>query len=83
MIGWEGCKRKLSAFILRYCPSILPEGIEENSENLRIAGLRLTNRAVDLANRKRNPDYLTATASRELQRSTTKRNSEISKKCGS
>lgn len=37
------------------------------------------NRTMDLASRKRSPDYLTSTSDRELLRITTKRNSEISK----
>lgn len=37
------------------------------------------NRAMNLASRKRSPDYLTSTSDRELLRITTNRNSEISK----
>jgi hypothetical protein len=55
------------------------KGLRKIRKSLRIAGLRLVNRAVDLANRKKSPDYLTTTSDRELLRITTKNNNEIVK----
>jgi hypothetical protein len=59
------------------------KGLRKIRKSLRIAGLRLTNRAVDLARRKMSPDCLASTSDRELLRITIKKNSEISKKYGS
>jgi hypothetical protein len=52
------------------------KGLRKNRKSRRITGLRIRNRAVDLASRKRSPDYLTSTPDREF---TTKKSSEISK----